>query len=650
MTFQLTLPGLPPTVVVGARPQSNNESNDFILDMESASTQAMASTGVHPSSFLNYAVDGVSCESRHVWKSICDFLSCKSNHLGSTDTNHNMKSWRYQIIGGGGDVGISIGKVKIDTDLLRLGGVSHDLIRPKDFASDNLVKALVSYETIKKVKDASVEFGSTIEGDKAALAATLFFMHLQLYSINAKSVTSKHQVVYLWCSMVWLTSIHGASVITKRNIVSSVIPLVFLCIREDVHHSRYCTSEPIEHTFGNNRAICREFTVLNFCELIEKQIRRLKLMYKDGFNPSRDPQKGYQATYNEFFEYSVSSRNKGVGENIDSLLHDGDYIAKQLWDTITKLITVSNNHMRKLFEVIGVPRKEISPFCQHFSTLEKLCDEFIKFCPRTFKYGDIAGSVVGSNTIEIKMDEEESLSNEELLCKIGKFANDMKDACSNEVIEIVDNEKSEDVQNDKDNNQSNGTKNKNKLGSTMNCEVLMTHFKSIMVADSTHDLLTKVANASAYLSGVTPVQGALGTERKAKSLFGRWTTKGGGGTKLQNDSTMNDRILIERDTIVLVNTKSGIGSTSTIIMKPFRVLTIYEKFYNKWFIAKEPFKKWRDEENSYKLDVCMLDKDILDEYSDVELISHDLYDRSDMYKTIKDSMIVDVVGKLTVAV
>ena len=46
----------------------------------------------------------------------------------------------------------------------------------------------------------------------------------------------------------------------------------------------------------------------------------------------------------------------------------------------------------------------------------------------------------------------------------------------------------------------------------------------------------------------------------------------------------------------------------------------------------------------------MLDKDILDEYSDVELISYDLYDKSDMYKTIKDSMIVDVVGKLTVAV
>ena len=102
----------------------------------------------------------------------------------------------------------------------------------------------------------------------------------------------------------------------------------------------------------------------------------------------------------------MSSINEGVGENIDSLLHAGDYIAKQLWDTVSKLITISNNHMIKLFKVIGVPQKEIPPFCQHFSTLEKLRDEFIKFCPRTFKYGDIAGSVVGSNTIDIEMDKE----------------------------------------------------------------------------------------------------------------------------------------------------------------------------------------------------------------------------------------------------
>ena len=68
ISFQLSLPGMPHTEVVVARPQSNNESNDFIIDMECASARAIHSTGVHPKRFLNYAVDGVSCESRHVWK------------------------------------------------------------------------------------------------------------------------------------------------------------------------------------------------------------------------------------------------------------------------------------------------------------------------------------------------------------------------------------------------------------------------------------------------------------------------------------------------------------------------------------------------------------------------------------------------------
>ena len=46
----------------------------------------------------------------------------------------------------------TIGKFMIDSHLLRLGGVYNELIRPTDFASDNLVKALVRYPTIEKLK------------------------------------------------------------------------------------------------------------------------------------------------------------------------------------------------------------------------------------------------------------------------------------------------------------------------------------------------------------------------------------------------------------------------------------------------------------------------------------------------------------------
>ena len=145
--------------------------------------------------------------------------------------------------------------------------------------------------------------------------------------------------------MLWIISIYGVSIITKRNFVSAIILLSFLCIRDDVRHSRFCTSEAIEHTFGNNRLICREFTVLNFCQLIEKQIRRLKLMYRHNFTPSRDPQKEYQATYADFFEYSMSAGSEGRLDENDELFHGGDFIAKESWCPVSKLISHSNDIM-----------------------------------------------------------------------------------------------------------------------------------------------------------------------------------------------------------------------------------------------------------------------------------------------------------------
>ena len=85
----------------------------------------------------------------------------------------------------------------IDSDLLRFGGVYNELIRPTDFASDNLVIALVSYPTIEKLKEAHANFESVVKGEKESLVFTLFFMHIQLHRVNDKSISSSHRVVYL---------------------------------------------------------------------------------------------------------------------------------------------------------------------------------------------------------------------------------------------------------------------------------------------------------------------------------------------------------------------------------------------------------------------------------------------------------------------
>ena len=84
--------------------------------------------------------------------------------------------------------------------------------------------------------------------------------------------------------------------------------------------------------------------------------------------------------------------------------------------------------------------------------------------------------------------------------------------------------------------------------------------------------------------------------------------------------------------------------------KLFIVVTIYEKYYTKWLLAKDPMKRCRGETNKYKLDVCMLNRDILDEHSDVELVGHALYKKSDIYRTIDNSMIIGEVGKLELVV
>ena len=98
MSFQDTSSGVPTMEFVAGRPQSNNESNDFIKDMESVASSASAKA---IGRFENLTVDGVSCESAHVWLTIYKFLSSECNHLGSTEPKNNRKFWLYQIIASG---------------------------------------------------------------------------------------------------------------------------------------------------------------------------------------------------------------------------------------------------------------------------------------------------------------------------------------------------------------------------------------------------------------------------------------------------------------------------------------------------------------------------------------------------------------------
>ena len=81
------------------------------------------------------------------------FLSSDINHLGSTDPNHNMKSWKHQIFTSGGTEGCTMGYYMIDVYYFLSAGVATDLIQPPNFAADLPVLKLFLHGTILKLSE-----------------------------------------------------------------------------------------------------------------------------------------------------------------------------------------------------------------------------------------------------------------------------------------------------------------------------------------------------------------------------------------------------------------------------------------------------------------------------------------------------------------
>ena len=103
--------------------------------------------------------------------------------------------------------------------------------------------------------------------------------------------------------------------------------------------------------------------------------------------------------------------------------------------------------------------------------------------------------------------------------------------------------------------------------------------------------------------------------------------------------------MIERDVIILVNINLGVGAAANTVQCKFRVLEIFEKYYNTWFVSKELMKKFGAEKKAYKVMAQMVEANAMNEYSDVALYGS-AYNKNDICKNIQDSMILGVVGKL----
>ena len=76
---------------------------------------------------------------------------------------------------------------------------------------------------------------------------------------------------------------------------------------------------------------------------------------------------------------------------------------------------------------------------------------------------------------------------------------------------------------------------------------------------------------------------------------------------------------MERDTVLTIECKRGKGKNKVTKVEYFRVLTIFEKYYNKWYVSLDDRKKWHPNypKGKYRVEARMI-RMTLEGYVDYE--------------------------------
>ena len=128
-----------------------------------------------------------------------------------------------------------------------------------------------------------------------------------------------------------------------------------------------------------------------------------------------------------------------------------------------------------------------------------------------------------------------------------------------------------------------------------NNAALLSAFTKMCGCTKKEDLSDDILSVSASIESMDDKseKGSLSQGRKTKTLFGRWTSRTVQAPTLETTHIeVGEREdVIGRDTIVTCKFKDGRQKDSPMIANDYRVLAVYNKFYNKWFMGSDK-RKW----------------------------------------------------------
>ena len=103
----------------------------------------------------------------------------------------------------------------------------------------------------------------------------------------------------------------------------------------------------------------------------------------------------------------------------------------------------------------------------------------------------------------------------------------------------------------------------------------------------------------------------------------RWFNKGNyNGKKVEISSGGKAKVVtyVERDSLIELMCKQGKGRNQSETLQLYRVLALFDKHYNKWYVIEENKKEWYPSfpKGKYLVLASMVEKDVLfDKYEDV---------------------------------
>ena len=120
-----------------------------------------------------------------------------------------------------------------------------------------------------------------------------------------------------------------------------------------------------------------------------------------------------------------------------------------------------------------------------------------------------------------------------------------------------------------------------------NNNYLLKEYMEVFVQANKQDMLgatSHVLNAMKFIEKTNKVSGSVSSERKFKSLNARWMTKPNDSVILVgNEQEFISSNYLQRDVIVRLSLSKNSQEEGY-----FRIIAVYTKFYNKWYINPDP--------------------------------------------------------------